>query len=325
MARTRITATARVQRLLAMLQWAAQHPDGVPVAELCRRFRMRPEELARDLDLASMVGADSPHYDDMPFEVFVEDGRVYVRLFSFRRPLRLTPSEGLALVAAADVLVDRDRDGPDGPLARALAKLADLLGIQPGQQIDVDLDPEGGPKGRLIGQAIAERRRVVFTYWTYGRDEVARREVDPWRLFSQDGSWYLAGLAHDAGAERRFRLDRMEDVEILDTVAGPAPRQVGTDIEVTAGAPQVVLDLAPRARWVADSHPVVAVEARADGFSRVTLAVAGSSWLERLLLQLGTDATVVDIDEELGDRSITAVAARRVLARYGDRRPEAPR
>lgn len=318
MARARITATARVQRLLAVLQWAAGHVDGVPVAELCRRFRLRPEELARELDLASMVGADSPHYDDMPFEVFVEDGRVYVRLFSFRRPLRLTPSEGLALVAAADVLVDRDRNGPEGPLARALTKLADLLGIEPGQQIDVDLDPEGGANGRLLRQALSEGRRVAFTYWTYGRDEVARREVDPWQLFSQNGSWYLAGLAHDAGAERRFRVDRMEDVAILDTAAGRSPRQVGTDLEVTDGAPQVVLDLAPRARWVVESHPVVAVEVLADGFSRVTLAVAGPSWLERLLLQIGTDATVVDIDPELGDRSITAVAARRVLARYND-------
>lgn len=50
---------------------------------------------------------------------------------------------------------------------------------------------------------------------------------------------------------------------------------------------------------------------------RVTLAVAGASWLERLLLRLGPEATVVEIDPELGDRDIAAQAAQRVLARYG--------
>ena len=84
MARARITAAARVQRLLAMLQWAATHPEGVPVADLCARFGLDAGDLVKELELAMMVGADSVHYDDMPFEVFVEDGLVYVRLFAFR-------------------------------------------------------------------------------------------------------------------------------------------------------------------------------------------------------------------------------------------------
>lgn len=319
MSKPRITASARLQRLLAILQWAASQPDGAAVDELCARFRLTPAALVKELDLASMVGADSEHYDDMPFEVFVEDGRVYVRLFSFRRPLRLSPAEGLALVAAADVLVDDD--SADSPLARALAKLADLLGIEPGQAVEVDLDPEGGDLGRTLRQAIADRRQVRFTYWTYGRDAVGERTVDPWQLFDQGGSWYLTARDRVARAERRFRLDRMEDLEVLDAPATPPPATLVPALSVTSGSPQVVLDLAPRAGWVADAHPVVASEAGPDGRRRVTLAVAGSPWLERLLLQLGPDATVVEIDAELGDASIAAAAAARVLARYRDGSP----
>ena len=319
MSKPRITASARLQRLLAMLQWAAARPDGVEVDELCDRFRLRPADLVKELDLASMVGADSPHYDDMPFEVFVEDGRVYVRLFSFRRPLRLTPAEGLALVAAADVLVDTS--DADGALARALGKLADLLGIEPGQAIDVDLDPEGGDLGRTLRAAIGEHRQVAFTYWTYGRDAVARRTVDPWQLFEQGGSWYLTARDRDAAAERRFRLDRMEDLEVLDAPASPAPAGLDPVLSVTDSAPKVVLDLAPAAGWVTESYPVVAAEPGPGDRKRVTLSVAGSPWLERLLLQLGPDATVVEIDDELGDRTIAAAAARRVLARYRDGAP----
>ena len=314
----RITAAARVQRLLAMLQWAAQHPEGVAVDDLCERFRIKPADLARELELASMIGADSPHYDDMPFEVFLEDGLVYVRLFAFRRPLRLTPAEGLALVAAADVLVDRaEGHDDDGPLARALGKLADLLGIEPGQAVDVDLDPDGGEEGRRLRAAIADDRQVAFTYWTYGRDEVRRRTIDPWALFPDRGTWYAVAWAHDARAVRHFRLDRIEDLEVLDAPrSSRPPADLEAGLGVAGDAPQVVVDLAPSARWVAEAHPIVAAEERGDGRLRATLAVTATPWLERLLVRLGPDAEVVAIDPELGDADLAAHAAARVLARY---------
>lgn len=319
MSRPRITAAARLQRLLAILQWAADRPEGVEVPVLCERFRLRPPELVKELELAMMVGGDSVHYDEMPFEVFVEDGRVYVRLFSFRRPMRLTPAEGLALVAAADVLVDReaagDGDGPS-PLERALDKLAALLGITPGQALEIDLDPDGGETGRRLRAAIDAGRRVRFTYWTYGRDEVAAREVEPWALQSHQGVWYLDGWAVDAAAERRFRLDRMVDVVQTDEpcrVERPARRPA--EPGVSLDAPRVVLDLAPRARWVVDAHPVLQADEVGDRL-RVTLAVTGRTWLERLLVRLGPDARVVAIDRELGGPDLAAEAAARVLERY---------
>ncbi|MGN6692676.1 MAG: helix-turn-helix transcriptional regulator [Aquihabitans sp.] len=312
----RITATGRLQRLLAILQWSAQQPDGALVGDLCERFGLSQEELVKELDLANMINADSPFYDEMPFEVFLEEDRVFVRLFSFRRPMRLTPAEGLALVAAADSLVDDEDDGASSPLARALAKLADLLGIEPGQAVDVDLDPDGGESGRRLRQAIAEDRQVSFVYWTYGRDEVARRLVDPWDLFSEGATWYLAGWAHDPGAARNFRLDRMEDLVIEgEARTQPAPASLDRSARTVDEAPRVVLDLAPWAWWVAEAHPVISAEQHGDHL-RVTLAVAGSSWLERLLLRLGPGATVVEIDEELGGPDLAARAAERVLARY---------
>lgn len=316
-ASARITAAARVQRLLAVLQWAAGRPDGVAIDELCDRFVLQQPELVKELEMAAMVGADSLHYDEMPFEVIVEDGRVWVRLFSFGRPLRLTPAEGLALVAAADALVGDSAD-PDSPLWRALTKLAALLGIEPGQAVDVDLDPEGGPTGRLLAEAVATRRRVRFVYWTYGRDVIATREVDPWRVFAAEGSWYLSGRAVEVDEERRFRLDRMEAVEVLDQAARKPPAGLESTVRITEAAPQVVLDLPADARWVAESFPTVAVAPGVDGRLVVTLAVAGISWLERLLLRVGPDARVVRIDPALGDEHVLEHAAERVLTRYRD-------
>ncbi|WP_421120063.1 helix-turn-helix transcriptional regulator [Aquihabitans daechungensis] len=318
----RLTAAGRLQRLLAILQWAAQHPEGALVSDLCDRFQLDQEDLVKELDLANMINADSPFYDEMPFEVFLEEDRVFVRLFSFRRPMRLTPAEGLALVAAADSLIEDPPtgagDGHDpGPLARALTKLADLLGIEPGQAVDVEVDPDGGEQGRRLRQAMEADRQVSFVYWTYGRDAVARRVVDPWEVFTEHSAWYLAGWAHDPGAARNFRLDRMGDLTIEDEPRShPAPKALDRSARTVDEAPQVVLDLAPWAWWVAEAHPVISAEAVDDQRLRVTLAVAGASWLERLLLRLGSGATVVQIDEELGGPDLAARAASRVLARY---------
>ena len=317
MSAQRITAAARVQRLLAMLQFAAQHPEGVPVEELCARFRLGNADVARELDLASMIGADSTHYDDMPFEVFLEDGLVFVRLFSFRRPMRLSPAEGLALVASADVLVDRGDVEAGGPLARALDKLAALLGIDPGTAVDIDLDPDGGELGRVLRDAIERDRRVTFTYWTYGRDEVARRTVDPWAVFTEDGTWYLTGHAHDAGARRTFRFDRIEEVVVEQDERTHRPPAGHTPVlDPGADAPLAVLELGPGARWIAEAHPVVDAVPVSDDRVRVTLAVSGTSWLERLLLQVGREAEVVSLDPALGPPDLARQAARRVLARY---------
>ncbi|MCU1496938.1 MAG: proteasome protein [Acidimicrobiales bacterium] len=311
----RVPAATRIQRLLAILQWTAGRPDGVPIAEICDRFGLAQPELVKELEMASMIGADSLHYDEMPFEVIVEDGRVWVRLFSFGTPLRLTPAEGLALVASADALVGDDRT-PDSPLWRALGKLAALLGIEPGEAVDVDLDPEGGATGRLLGDAAAAGRRVRFVYWSYGRDVVETREVDPWRVFAAEGLWYLAGRAVELDEPRRFRLDRMEAVEQLDEPAEPPPADIAAAVRIPDRLPQVVLDLPADARWVAEAFPVVAAEAGSDGRLVVTLAVAGRSWLDRLLLRLGPTARVVAIDAELGGPDALAQAAVRVLARY---------
>ena len=55
------------------------------------------------------------------------------------------------------------------------------------------------------------------------------------------------------------------------------------------GAVPVRLALGAGAAWVVDTVPVLGVD-EVDGFLEATLAVGGTAWLERLLLQLGSEA-----------------------------------
>ena len=311
-----LTAQERLRRMLAIVPWVAGQPDGATIEEICRRFDLAPDQLQACLDTVFMVGVH-PYTPDALVDVIVDHDRVQIRLPDFfRRPLRLTPAQAFALLAAGRSLQSVPGADESGPLARGLAKLAATLGTDSSAVVEVDLGEVAGDDLALLQQAAAEGRSVEIDYYSYGRDAQEVRRVDPWRVQAAQGQWYLEAWCHRSEAERVFRVDRIRSVTLLDsTFERPAPASPLEVFRPTAGDPRVVLDLAPRAAWVVGQYPVEAVEERPDGLLRVTLAIAAVPWLERLLLRLGPDATVVAAPADLAGAGRDA--ARRVLARYG--------
>lgn len=315
---SRLTADDRVRRLLSIVPWIAARPDGVGVDELCGRFGIDRKTLLNDLTTLSFVGV-WPYSPDAQVEVVIEDDRVFVHLPQwFDRPLRLTPDQALALVASGASLASVPGADPDGPLARGLAKLAATLGIDTDSAIDVDLGAADPATMDRLQRAIDDRQQVELEYYTYGRDERTTRVVDPYRLYADQGNWYLTGYCHLAEDERVFRVDRIQQVTVLATGAAvpEEPPSLGAFLPA-ADDPRVVLDLAPAARWVIEQYPVEVVEPRPDGTTRVTLAITAPAWFERLLVRLGPDATVVSAPDDLADAGPRA--ARRIRDRYRDR------
>ena len=78
--------------------------------------------------------------------------------------------------------------------------------------------------------------------------------------------------------------------------------------------PRVTLHLAPEAEWVVEALPRESARELPGGGFEVVLAVSGPAFLERLLLELGPAATVVDPPD---GGEVAARAAGRILARYG--------
>ena len=90
--------------MLALVPWVLAHP-GATSAELAARSRCRKRELERDLELLPLCGLP-PYTADRLIDVWVVDGTVEIRLAEyFERPLRLTPAEGFALLAAGRALL----------------------------------------------------------------------------------------------------------------------------------------------------------------------------------------------------------------------------
>jgi proteasome accessory factor C len=311
-----LSAQDRLRRMLAIVPWVAGRADGATIDEICRRFELDPDQLQTCLDTVFMVGVH-PYTPDALVDVVVDHDRVQIRLPDFfTRPLRLTPAQAFALLAAGRSLQAVPGADDAGPLARGLAKLASTLGTDSATVVEVDLGEAAGDALALLQQAAAAGRSVEIDYYSYGRDAQEVRKVDPWRVQASQGQWYLQAWCHRSGGEKVFRIDRIRSVTLLEDTFDRPERSSPLEVfRPTADDPRVVLDLAPRAAWVVGQYPVEAVEERADGTLRVTLAIAARPWLERLLLRLGPDAAVVSAPPELHDAG--EAAARRVLARYG--------
>jgi proteasome accessory factor C len=322
-AATRTSAPDRVARLLAIVPWIAGH-DGPTLAEVCERFGVGRRKLLEDLEVLMYVGVP-PYTPDTLIEVVIEGDRVWLRFADvFARPFHLTPEQGLALVAAGAASQGLPGADTEGPLATALAKLADVLGVDPAEAVSVTLGETRPGMLETLRSAVAEGRRIRVDYYAYGRDERTTREVDPHEVYARGGAWYLRGWCHLAQAPRSFRVDRVVDVEVLDVPADEAPPATGGPEELDIGpdVPRVTLEIAPSARWVSETYPVDSVDPMAEGWLRVRLPVTATPWLERLLVRLGDDARVVAADDPVLATAGSA-AARRILERYGAARPPA--
>lgn len=311
---TSTTSAERMQRLLSMVPWIAAH-DGPTLEEVCTRFGLTPRELAADLEVMWLVGLP-PYTPDALIDVVQEGDRVWIHFADvFDAPQRLTPDQAVALLTAGASVLALPGADPDGALARGVAKLAAVLGVDAAQVLDVDLGLGGAEILDVLRTAVAEHRRVHLDYYSYGRDVRTERDVDPYVVHAEDGSLYVLGHCHRAGGERRFRVDRIASASLLDERFEPPVTTPSVGVfQPDADDPRVVLDLDASAAWVADVYPVEAVEPRPDGRLRVRLAVAAEAWFARLLVGLGPQATVVEAPEDLRDAGRRASA--RILDRY---------
>ncbi len=313
-----------MRRVLAVVPWIVANP-GRKVNEVAERFGLSEKELLDDLGVVYMVGLP-PYSPDALVDVQIDDeGRVTIRLADFfSRPLRLTPGQGLALVASSDGLLSIPGTDPDGALARALAKLGAVLGIDGDdarRRVDVHL---GAAEDQILARlrhAAAAGSEVEIDYHSYNRDARSRREIAPWRVFSDAGNWYLHAWCHRAEGERIFRLDRIAGLTELDRPAAARPDDSdegqGMIFHPRQDDPRITLELGPEAAWVVQTYPCEDVVETTDGAIRATLVVTAVPWLERLLIRLGSSVRVVEAVGLDGAERLAARTAARILTRYG--------
>jgi predicted DNA-binding transcriptional regulator YafY len=314
--------TDRMTRLLALVPYLTARPDGVRVAEVARDFGVPERQLRSDLELLWMCGLPGYGPGDL-IDLAFEGERVRVTFTAgMVRPLRLTTDEAVALVVALRTLLELPGLAEREAVSRALAKVSAAAGHAGDRVTPVAVSVDAREEALAVVREGLERTRALHLhYYVPTRDERTERTVDPMRLLLVDGKWYLEAWCRRAEGVRLFRLDRVDDVVILDERAAPPPQAHERDVDngvyqPDPASPAVRLRLSRSARWVADYYPVDSVAAVDDppGGLAVTVRTEDLAWARQLVASLG-GAAIVDEPTELAVE--VAADARAALARYG--------
>jgi proteasome accessory factor C len=315
----------RLPRLLALVPYLLARP-GIRIEEAARDFDVTPRQLRKDLELLWMCGLPGYGPGDLIDLSFDGDTVSVTYDAGMRRPLRLTGSEASALLIALRALAETPGVVDADSVHRAIAKIEVASG---------DARPSGVVVGNGVREAAAtaetretvrralqKRRALWLRYYSASKDAITERTVDPMRLLIVEGISYLEAWCRKAESVRLFRLDRIDELTVLDEPA--APPETATPKDLSEGVfprrpeyPEAQLVLEPDARWVAEYYQCEELDELDGGRLRVRMRYADESWLVRLVLRQRGQVTVEEpewVARAVRQRAAEALARARHLA-----------
>lgn len=270
----------RVDRAIRLLELLSSTEDSlIATDEAARQLVCTDAQLDEAIELISALadrksGARAVIFRDHGDIVLAGDG-------AHLTPLRLSLGEGAVLAHVMGSLA-LDADVRDR-LSRALLPLTRAGTDAP----LVAGSTSFGAHYPSLRRALEDRRRCRISYRSHGETAPRERIVDPLSIDVTGDGAYL--LAHDVekDAPRRYRLERIGRVEVLDEPARSAERPVPAVADsLRASGTAVELEIAP-------GEPVPAwsgvEEARAmpGGTTRLTVRASSLPWLYDHVLAAG--------------------------------------
>ncbi len=309
------SAPSPTSRALVALQLLQAHP-GITAAKLAEHLETSERAARRYVEMLREAG------------IAVRSQRGRYGGYTLDRgsrlpPLVFTPPEALALVMA---ILDghHNTSEPDQPVGAALGKLLRALPTSVAAQADavrrvttvardraaVRPDPE---RVATLVDASEQHRSVRVDY----RSEASNTwsvNCEPWAVVVRHGRWYLLCRTHPAGAVRTYRIDRINDIELLDTTFDPPDHldpvaMLETHLAAGWEHPTEVIIDAPLAQVEPWISPVLgALEAIDSETTRLSGTTSNPTWYAEQLTALPAPFRII-ADEALHN-AITALAHR---------------
>lgn len=211
-------------RLLTILELLQTYPS-LSGAELARQLEVEPRSIRRYILMLQDMG--------IPIEAIRGPGGGYQLRPGFKLPpLMLTDEEAtavvLGLVGNGWLEIGQSSLAVEGALAKVLRVLPlhtrERLRAVSAHLILSPYEQEVRPDAALLvtlSDAIQQRQRLALTYRSE-RDQITYRTIEPYRLAGWWGCWYLVAYCCLRQDHRLFRLDRIEEVQVLTETFVPA-------------------------------------------------------------------------------------------------------
>ncbi len=171
--------------------------------------------------------------DEMGIPVYSERGPYggFSLVRGYRMPpLVLTPDESVAVYLGVGLVEEMWGQLYREAARGALAKLENVLPDEQRHEVAWarrallatgmhrgDLDALA-PRLEKLRRAAREHRQIQMTYHSRSQSDPTERRFDPYALVHRWGWWYAVGFCHLRQAVRTFRVDRIVELSLLDTV-----------------------------------------------------------------------------------------------------------
>ena len=292
-------AIDQTRRMLSLVTYLRERP-GARVEDVARAFGITEDELISDLDVLPHVRDQLPRRRPARHRHRRRPHLVAQPRRRRAEPLRLAADEATALLVAARAVATLPglRESDRQALLRATAKVEAAAGEAAGAsaRLSVTFESEGGVFAD-VDRAISERRRLWIRYYSpgAGRAHRARGRPDP----PVQRRPHLRGGAGAASRRPGAPSGSTGSPRSSSSTSRPTRREIELRdlseglVQPAAEDPEVVVEVGPGGRWVAEYYPHDSAEELPDGGLRITLRTPDPASLRRLALRLGRDGRIV--------------------------------
>ena len=282
----------KLERLISMIYKLLNH-EVLSASMLAEQYQVSPRTIYRDIDVICAAGIPVISYQGTKGGYGIMDG--------YKMDKSLLGSYDVnSLITVLHSLSSVFED----ERAQETIERLQTIGAEPqSQSLLVDFETHRTPPEalRYLRTGIVEQRMVRFDYIN-AQNERTTRELEPVRLHFKYSNWYIYGFCRTRQDYREFRLSRMLNVSLTDTVFQPhheAPEEAArANSEQSGEVEEVVVLVRPEALAEAlDQFHQVDTAFQSDGSMIMRIPVCHplkARWLWSILLSFGSGAEVLE-------------------------------
>ncbi len=249
----------------------------------------------------------------------------------FLPPLSLSVEEAFSLVLSASTYSNGEGSFHESAIKSAMSKITATLPRPTRELLELDLDridietrktSDTGGLTKQLHQAIFNTKQLRINYYTYSRNSVSERVIDPYALAFRRRAWYLIAFCHMRDRILMFRANRIKTLDYtgsmftypdnfsLEKYMGSSWQSMrGKETKVVVKFDAEIAPLIKEVNW----HPTQHIENLPDGSIVYTVTVAGIKEINLWILGYGCHAEVLS-PESL--REEIAAVARKMCQCY---------
>lgn len=296
----------RFERLLTMVPWLVKH-QGISHQEVADHFQISKAQMLQDVMLLTVTGIGQ--FANEQFDVDYSNEKIFVRdELGLDRPFTFDSTEAACLLLGLDALANLPSQA-SGFESSEIQSVRDRIskGITVPSGISVIQGPVQSTKLiEDIAKALQDNLQISFDYWNDARDDVVRRTVSPYEIYTINQVSKLNALEHGKGW-RSFKVSNIDSLVIESTPA---------DFENSTFKPMKTMEV--------DIKVPLSMHHLLEGFSvtkrrnideqtfKATVLISQPLWLARKILASGCAIEVlspVEVQEQVKTFINTARAA----------------